>query len=171
MATRLAYETALHDGWGGMLAFVFQAGAPTDRPVAPTGTTTVYNDPLNFALGCLGLPAADPSAVADADVARIIPANYHVAVSLATYQLIQNIVGNFVDTTVSGQDRSEDWAKLADRANAVAATIKATYGGLMLAYDRRASSGTMRTVPPTAFLPRWGPGFGRRGPGPSYWGR
>lgn len=132
--SRLNAETAMYGRWAGLLNFVYNndqapsfSVATPMRPVLPTGSTELYNDPLGFALSLVGHPSGTPWAVTSDDLASS-SSKWFVMLDLAEYRLIRNILGSFVDIDETDNGRSQDYASLADRAADRVMALEKLYG-------------------------------------------
>jgi hypothetical protein len=177
--TRLDAETALYGRLEGALLFVYQRDADpqtgtfplSNQPVTPSnsGPTPIYTDPLGYGLRQSGSPAASPVSVTDADVAAAV-GNWDMFMDLSEYRMAVSLLNSFTDVTESDFGRSVSYNQYADRLQKRIDALTTQYLAFLTPFRYSASSGVIRHTPPTATVPRYGPGYNGRNRGGYYGG-
>ena len=110
--TRVQAETLLVKRLGPLMTAAAMDGATVD------GTNADLNDPLGRAVRRLSGTVADPTSVADADLATVSSENTDALLDLAELRALNSVLGNLtlVDTRVGPREQKYDQLRQAVRA-------------------------------------------------------
>ena len=125
--SRSQVEAVLIQRCGRQMAYAHMDAVTID------GSNLSLADPIAVGLGSLGYPAADPSAVTDADLGPVLPGDWGQLLAVAEWRTLESVLGNraspdqMADTS-NQQWHGQFWADLDRRAARLRQYIADQYG-------------------------------------------